>query len=52
VEIVDGLKEGDRIVISANFLVAAESRIRSSEKFWGGGSGDESVSRGGGHAGH
>lgn len=52
VEITDGLKEGDRIVVSANFLVAAESRIRSSEKFWGGGSGGESASAGGGHERH
>jgi membrane fusion protein, copper/silver efflux system len=48
VEIVDGLKEGDRIVVSSNFLVAAESRIRSSERFWGGGA-EES---GGGHERH
>ncbi len=52
VEIEDGLKEGDRIVVSANFLVAAESRIRSSEKFWGGGSGGESGKAGNGHEHH
>ena len=34
-EVLDGLKEGDRVVISGNFLVAAESRIRSASKYWG-----------------
>lgn len=33
VEIVDGLREGDRVVTSGNFLVASESRIRSAS-FW------------------
>ncbi|MGH7820023.1 MAG: efflux RND transporter periplasmic adaptor subunit, partial [Candidatus Binatia bacterium] len=33
-EVVDGLKVGDRVVTSGNFLVAAESRIRSAERFW------------------
>ena len=35
-EILSGLKEGDRVIASANFLVASESRIRSAEQFWGG----------------
>ncbi len=34
VEVVSGLQEGQRVVTSGNFLVAAESRIRSSAKFW------------------
>lgn len=34
-EVLGGLKEGDRIVASANFLISAESRIRSAEQFWG-----------------
>jgi Cu(I)/Ag(I) efflux system membrane fusion protein len=52
VEIREGLKEGDRIVVSANFLVAAESRIRASEAFWGGERGGEASGAGGGHAHH
>jgi Cu(I)/Ag(I) efflux system membrane fusion protein len=34
VEVVRGLQEGQTIVTSGNFLVAAESRIRSNAKFW------------------
>ena len=34
VEILTGLREGDTIVTSGNFLVAAESRIRSAAKIW------------------
>lgn len=34
VEVIRGLREGQTIVTSGNFLVAAESRIRSSAKFW------------------
>jgi len=34
VEVLGGLREGQTIVTSGNFLIAAESRIRSSAKFW------------------
>jgi Cu(I)/Ag(I) efflux system membrane fusion protein len=34
VEVIRGLRDGQTIVTSGNFLVAAESRIRSSAKFW------------------
>jgi membrane fusion protein, copper/silver efflux system len=34
VEVVRGLREGETIVTSGNFLIAAESRIRSSARFW------------------
>ena len=34
VEVKSGLSEGQVIVTSANFLVAAESRIRSAAQFW------------------
>lgn len=35
VEIASGLAEGDAVVSAGNFLVAAESRIRSAGTFWG-----------------
>ena len=34
VEVIRGLREGQKVVSSGNFLIAAESRIRSSAKFW------------------
>ena len=34
VEITSGLDEGDTVVASGNFLVAAESRVRSAGSFW------------------
>jgi Cu(I)/Ag(I) efflux system membrane fusion protein len=34
VEITSGLAEGDTVVSAGNFLVAAESRIRSAGSFW------------------
>ena len=54
VEVVSGLHDGDVVVSAGNFLVAAESRIRSTGTFWGGGS---TTGAGGGsaedsHAGH
>ena len=33
-EVLSGLQEGDAVVIAGNFLIAAESRIRSSGTFW------------------
>ncbi|MCM2313935.1 MAG: efflux RND transporter periplasmic adaptor subunit [Thermoanaerobaculia bacterium] len=44
IAVLEGVKEGDRIVTAANFLIAAESRIRSAAESWGG--------EGAGHAGH
>jgi Cu(I)/Ag(I) efflux system membrane fusion protein len=34
VEVLGGLREGQAVVASGNFLIAAESRIRSNAKFW------------------
>jgi hypothetical protein len=34
VEVKAGLSEGQLIVTSGNFLIAAESRIRSAAQFW------------------
>jgi Cu(I)/Ag(I) efflux system membrane fusion protein len=34
-EVLKGLEVGDVVVTSSNFLIAAESRIRSAEVFWG-----------------
>lgn len=34
VEVLSGLREGQTVVASGNFLIAAESRIRSNSKFW------------------
>ncbi|MGA9521701.1 MAG: efflux RND transporter periplasmic adaptor subunit [Myxococcaceae bacterium] len=36
-EVLGGLNEGDVVVTSGNFLIAAESRLRSSADFWSGG---------------
>jgi Cu(I)/Ag(I) efflux system membrane fusion protein len=33
-EVIDGLSEGDLVVTSGNFLIAAESRIRSATRYW------------------
>jgi len=40
IEIASGLAEGDVVVSSGNFLVAAESRVRSATSFWGDSHGD------------
>ena len=45
VEIVDGIRAGDLIVSSGNFLVAAESRIRSAGGFWSDSHGDDHAPR-------
>jgi Cu(I)/Ag(I) efflux system membrane fusion protein len=39
VEVTHGLELGDVVVTSGNFLIAAESRIRSATGYWGGGHG-------------
>jgi len=39
VEVTHGLEAGDVVVTSGNFLIAAESRIRSATGYWGGGHG-------------
>ena len=41
VEIARGLNEGDVVVSSGNFLVAAESRVRSAGSFWEDSHGDK-----------
>ena len=33
-EVLDGLKAGDVVVTSGNFLVAAESRLKSAQSYW------------------
>jgi Cu(I)/Ag(I) efflux system membrane fusion protein len=33
-EVTDGLNAGDVVVTSGNFLIAAESRIRSAAQYW------------------
>jgi Cu(I)/Ag(I) efflux system membrane fusion protein len=35
-EVLEGLSEGERVVTSGNFLIAAESRLRSAAEYWGG----------------
>lgn len=44
IEVLEGLREGDRVVTAANFMISSESRIRSAEQSWSGEGGD--------HAGH
>lgn len=34
VEVLSGLEEGDTVVTSANFLIAAESRLKSATELW------------------
>ena len=41
VEVISGLREGQRVVSSGNFLVAAESRIRSAATIWEDGNGGQ-----------
>lgn len=35
-EVLEGLRAGERVVTSGNFLIAAESRLRSATGYWGG----------------
>ena len=51
VEVRAGLKPGDVIVTSGNFLIAAESRIRSAARLWSDEVGDKTPAEDG-HAGH
>ena len=39
-EVLSGLSEGEIVVTSGNFLIAAESRLRSAATYWGGSEGD------------
>ena len=50
VEILDGVGEGDLVVTSGNFLVAAEARLALALEHWG--SRPAPPPRGGGHDGH
>jgi Cu(I)/Ag(I) efflux system membrane fusion protein len=34
VEVLEGLEEGDIVVTSGTFLVAAESRLKAAEELW------------------
>jgi Cu(I)/Ag(I) efflux system membrane fusion protein len=53
VEVTSGLTEGQMIVTSANFLIAAESRIRSAAGLWSQGEAPAPAPPGGSdHAGH
>ena len=53
VEVTSGLTEGQLIVTSANFLIAAESRIRSAASLWSEGEAPAPPpQRGSDHAGH
>lgn len=47
-EVLEGLTEGERVVTAGNFLIAAESRLRSAADYWGGTQSTE----GSGHVGH
>lgn len=40
VEVLSGLKKGDAVVTSGNFLIASESRLKSASGLWEGGSDD------------
>jgi Cu(I)/Ag(I) efflux system membrane fusion protein len=45
-EVVDGLKEGDRIVVSANFLVDSESSLKAALDAMSGGASADSARQG------
>jgi Cu(I)/Ag(I) efflux system membrane fusion protein len=53
VEVTSGLTEGQVVVTAANFLIAAESRIRSAASLWSDDAAPATAPAGGsGHAGH
>lgn len=46
-EVLEGLSPGERVVTSGNFLIAAESRLRSATEYWGGEISDDAAAEAG-----